>query len=320
MSGTVVSVLKKQTVWQTLQGRHLLTLTDLGPEAVNDLIGLALDLKRARPDHGQPLAGKTLALIFMKPSTRTRVSFEVAMKELGGDSLFLHARDMQLDRGETLADTGAVMSRYVSGIVMRTSSHADLVELAANATVPIINALSDMFHPCQALADLLTLYETFGRLQGLRVAYVGDGNNVAHSLILGGAMTGVQIAVASPPGYEPDPRVIAQAKQIGGDNAVFVTHDPIAAVTGAHAVYTDVWTSMGDEDEAAVRNQVFAPYQVNAQLCAHADPDYIFMHCLPAHRELEVTSEILDGPHSRVLDQAENRLHAQKAVLLALLG
>lgn len=303
-----------------LKGKDFLDISDLTAEQLQDLIELAIQLKRERPNHIKALDRKTVALIFGKPSTRTRVSFEVAIRELGGNAMVLYERDLQIGRGETFADTGAVMSRYVSAIAMRTSAHSNLVALAEAATVPVINMLSDASHPCQALADMMTLKEKFGVLKGLRLAYVGDGNNVAHSLITAGAMLGMQLVVATPPGYEPDPRVVADAMAFGSGGVVETTHDPAAAVAGADAIYTDTWTSMGDEDEAEIRRKVFAPYQVSSQLCALAKPHHIFMHCLPAHRGEEVTSEVIDGPHSVVTDQAENRLHVQKALLLALLG
>lgn len=302
-----------------LRGSDFLDVSDLSAEQLHELIELAIHLKRVRPRHGRPLAGKSVALIFAKPSTRTRISFEVAIRELGGDAMVLNPRDLQMGRGETLADTGAVMSRYVSAIAMRTFAHSDLETLAAAASVPVINMLSDTSHPCQALADIMTLKEKFGNLRGLRLAYVGDGNNVAHSLILAAAMAGMQVTVASPPGYEPDAQVIAKAMAFN-NGAVEVTDDAYAAVAGAQAVYTDTWTSMGDEHEADVRRQVFAPYQVTVDLCAKASPNHVFMHCLPAHRGEEVTDEVIDGPHSVVLDQAENRLHVQKALLQVLLG
>lgn len=302
-----------------LKGGDFLNITDLTVKQLEELIETSIILKRKRPIHGRPLTGKTVALIFAKPSTRTRISFEIAIRELGGDAMVLYERDLQLGRGETFADTGAVMSRYVSAIAMRTSDHSNLESLAAAASIPIINMLSDSSHPCQALADMMTIKEKFGHWKGLKLAYVGDGNNVAHSLIEAGAMLGMEIMVASPPGYEPDPNVVKTAAAFNG-GAIEVTSDAQAAVQGAHVVYTDTWTSMGDEDEAEERRRIFAPYQVSEELCAHADPGYIFMHCLPAHRGEEVTDAVIDGPHSVVFDQAENRLHVQKALLQALLG
>lgn len=298
--------------------KHLLTGAELDGAAVKDLLELSRQMKIHRGAWSGALAGKTLAMIFAKPSTRTRVSFEVGMKELGGYTVVLNARDMQLGRGETIEDTGAVLSRYVAGVAVRTFAHAELEALAAASTVPVINMLTDSFHPCQALADLLTLAERFGSLEGVEVAYVGDGNNVLHSLLLLGTTVGVRFRVATPPGFEPDPAVVQAARRNGSE--VVLTHSAEEAVAGAHAVYTDVWTSMGWEDERETRLKVFQPYQVTPQLMAAARPDAVFMHCLPAHRGEEVTAEVIDGPQSVVWDQAENRLHAQKALLLTLLG
>ncbi|MBE0467676.1 MAG: ornithine carbamoyltransferase, partial [Candidatus Desulforudis sp.] len=254
-------------------------------------------------------------------STRTRVSFEMAMYQLGGHALPLSAAELQLGRGETIADTGRVLSRYVDGIMIRTFEQSDLDELARYADVPVINGLTDWEHPCQILADLQTILEHKGRLAGLKLAWVGDGNNVAHSLMLGGARTGMRVAVATPTGYAPDPKVAeaatAEAARTGG--AVELTTDPVAAVRNADVVVTDTWASMGQESEHAARVQVFSPYQVNEALVAHARPDFIFMHCLPAHRGEEVVDAVMDGSHSVVWDEAENRLHAQKALLALVL-
>lgn len=302
------------------RARHVLTGGELDADALRQLVDLSLRLKGERAGHGAPLAGKTLAMIFAKPSTRTRVSFEVGMKELGGETVVLYARDMQLDRGETIEDTGAVLSRYVAGLAVRTFAHEEVETLAAVSSVPVINMLTDTFHPCQALADLLTLSEQFGRLDGLEVAYVGDGNNVLHSLLLTGAAVGVRFRVATPPGFAPDPAVVEAARAVGGSGAVVLTGSAGEAVEDAHAVYTDVWTSMGQEDEREARLEIFQPYQVTPALMARARHDAVFMHCLPAHRGEEVVAEVIDGPQSVVFDQAENRLHAQKALLLRLLG
>ena len=307
-----------------LSGRDFLTLADFTPDELAALLALALARKRdwQAGRAGEPLYGKTLAMIFEKPSTRTRVSFEVGMQQLGGRVLNLSPRDMQLSRGETLADTARVLSRYVDGIMVRAYSHATVQELADAADVPVINGLTDLYHPCQIMADLLTILERKGRLEGLTVAFVGDGNNVAHTWLLGAAQFGLRLRLACPPGYEPLPEVLdlarSLARQTGAE--LEVLHDPVAAVRGADVVYTDVWTSMGQEAEAEERRRAFAPYQVNGRLVAHAAPGYLFMHCLPAHRGEEVTGEVIDGPHSVVFDQAENRLHAQKAILLALLA
>ena len=307
-----------------LAGRDFLTLSDFTPDELAALLDLAAALKQEWRGGrgGEPLYGKTLAMIFEKPSTRTRVSFEVGMQQLGGRVLNLSPRELQLSRGETLADTARVLSRYVDALMVRAYSHATVEELAEAASIPVINGLTDLYHPCQIMADLLTIREHKGRLRGVTVAYVGDSNNVAHTWLLGAALLGLHLRLACPPGYEPRPEVLALAEVLARDTGatIQVLHDPVAAVRGAEVVYTDVWTSMGQEGEEEERRRIFAPYQVNARLVAHAAPDFIFMHCLPAHRGEEVTDEVLDGPHSVVLDQAENRLHAQKAILLALLA
>ncbi|RJQ28342.1 MAG: ornithine carbamoyltransferase [Peptococcaceae bacterium] len=306
-----------------LKGRDLLSLHDLSPEEITAVLDLADRLKEMRKK-GEPhpyLRGKTLGMIFQKSSTRTRVSFEVAMYQLGGHALFLSAGDLQLGRGETIADTGRVLSRYLDGIMIRTFAQADVEELALHAAVPVINGLTDLTHPCQILADLQTIREHKGRLAGLKLAYVGDGNNVCHSLLFGCAKTGMHISVASPEGYRPHQRIVElagrDAAATGGRVETGV--DPVRAVSDADVVVTDVWASMGQEAEQAERGKVFTPYQVNANLVRHARPDFIFLHCLPAHRGEEVTAEVIDGPRSAVWDEAENRLHAQKAVLALLL-
>jgi ornithine carbamoyltransferase len=270
---------------------------------------------------GDELAGRTVALVFEKPSTRTRVSFQVAVAELGGHPLPLSSAELQLGRGETVADTGAVLSRYVHGVVVRTFGQDRLEELAAAATVPVVNALTDLEHPCQALADLQTLRTTHGHLDGRTLAYVGDGNNVAHSLLLAGAKVGLSVRVGHPEGYAPDDAVVARARELasGTGATIDVTTDPVAAVTDADAVYTDVWASMGQEAEAGARVAVFEPYRVTPELFAHAAEGAVFLHCLPAHRGEEVSAEVIDGPASRVFDQAENRLHAQSALLATLM-
>lgn len=306
-----------------LQGRDLLCLSDFSPAEIMEIITLAAEMKARRPKGDSPplLAGRTLGLIFHKASTRTRVSFEVAMLQLGGHSLFMPGGQTQLGRGESIADTGRVLSRYLDGIVVRTFAQADLEELARWAAVPVINALTDLQHPCQVLADLLTVWEHKGRLAGLKLAYVGDGNNMAHSLLMGGAKVGMRVAVATPSAYRPDPAVVAKAFAAAreGGGAVEVLEDPVAAVRDADVVVTDVWASMGCEEEKELRAGVFPPYQVNAELTAGAHPDFLFLHCLPAHRGEEVTADIIDGPRSVVWDEAENRLHAQKALLVLLL-
>ncbi|MBW3578708.1 MAG: ornithine carbamoyltransferase [Actinobacteria bacterium] len=302
--------------------RHFLSVADLDRDRLARLLDAADRLRSNRRDagvdHRGDLAGRTVVLLFEKPSTRTRVSFQVAVAELGGHPLALSSQELQLGRGETLADTAAVLSRYAHAIVVRTFAQDRVEELAAAAAVPVVNALTDHEHPCQALADLQTIRAEFGSLRGVSVAYVGDGNNVAHSLLLAGGLAGMDVRVGHPAGYAPDPGVVEQARTLGG--AVAVTDDPLAAVDGADVVYTDVWVSMGQGDQVDQRRAAFAPYQVNADLFAKAAPRAVFLHCLPAHRGEEVTGEVLDGPASRVWDQAENRLHTQKALLLALLA
>jgi ornithine carbamoyltransferase len=266
----------------------------------------------------RPLFGKTLAMVFQKPSNRTRVSFEVGMYHLGGHALPLSPQELQIGKRETPSDTGRVLARYIDAIMVRTFDHEELEELAAAADVPVINGLSDSHHPCQALADLLTVREELGELEGVKITYVGDGNNVAHSLALGCALTGAQLTIAHPEGHGPDPRVVELATKLG--DAPTITEDPQEGVAGARVVYTDVWASMGQEAEAEERKKKFMPYQVNEELMSRAAPGAIFLHCLPAHRGEEVTAGVIDGPQSRVFDQAENRLHAQKALLYLLLG
>ena len=301
--------------------RHFLTVDELSVDELSALLDRA-DEHRAQRAVRDALAGRTVGLIFEKPSTRTRVSFEVAVSELGGTPLVLSARDLQLGRGETVADTARVLSRYVHGLVVRTFAQSRLEELAAAGSIPIINALSDHSHPCQALADLQTVRARLGRLAGVQLAYVGDGNNVAHSLLRAGALMGMHVRMVTPPGHEPDPGVVAAAERraaaTGG--SVTVTTDVAVGVKDAHAVNTDVWASMGQEDEHAQRVARFGGYQVDDRLLALAAPDAFVLHCLPAHRGEEITAEVIDGPRSAVWDQAENRLHAQKALLELLLA
>ncbi len=298
-----------------LAGRDLLQVDDLSTDELTAVLDLADQLKRQQAE-GRPhrlLEGRTLAMIFQKASTRTRVSFEVGFTQLGGSAVHLSAAEMQLGRGETVEDTGKVLSRYVDAIMIRARSHADVEQLAHAATVPVINGLTDLHHPCQALADMQTLRERLGPLQGRRLAWVGDGcNNVCHSLITAAGRLEMEVVVAAPPGYEPDAEIVAAA----GD--VTVTDDPLAAVSGADVVATDVWVSMGQEDERYRRLSDLAGYQVNQRLLAGAAPAHLVLHCLPAHYDEEITHEVLNGPSSAAWDQAENRLHAQKA-LLALL-
>ncbi|MCR4419556.1 MAG: ornithine carbamoyltransferase [Clostridia bacterium] len=308
---------------QALRGRDFLCVRDLTEAELRLVFRVAEDLKaRQKAGHPHPwLAGKSLGLVFQKASTRTRVSFEVGMYQLGGQSLFLGARDLQLGRGETIADTARVLSRYLDGIMIRTYAQEEVEELARYASVPVINGLTDLLHPCQALADLFTVRERRGELAGLKLAYVGDGNNVAHSLLLAGAKFGMEVRVASPPGYAPRADLVAEAGRLAEATGgrILITEDPRAAAQGADVLYTDVWASMGQEAEAEERRRLFFPYQLNRELVAGAAQEVLVMHCLPAHRGEEITDEVLDGPHSVVWDQAENRLHVQKALLLLLL-
>lgn len=285
---------------------------------------LALKLKKeTKAGIAHPvLKGKTLGMIFTKSSTRTRISFEVGMYQLGGHPMFLSANDMQLGRGESIYDTANVMSRFVDGIMIRTYAHQDVLDLAKYGTVPVINGLTDLLHPCQAMADLMTVYEHKGALKGLKLAYVGDGNNVAHSLLYACAKAGMDMSVATPAGYTCNEEIVANAKmdaKATGSNIV-ITNDPVEAVQGADVVCTDTWVSMGQEAEKAERIKIFKDYQVNAQLFGKAKEDAIFIHCLPAYRGYEVTEEIIDGPRSVIFDEAENRLHAQKAVMAMLMA
>ncbi len=309
----------------TMRGRHFLSISDYTSEEIRFILGVAKQMKE-RYYSGERvipvLKGKHLLLIFEKPSTRTRISFEVAMKELGGDVIALTSREMQISRGETLADTARVISRYVDGVAARVYSHKSLEELAKYSSIPVINALSDLEHPMQALGDMLTILEKKGRVAGLKIAFLGDGaDNVLHSLMLAAAKLGASVWVGTAKGYEPNPEILKAAveeAQLRGAEIV-VTHDPIEAIKDADVVYTDVWVSMGQEAEKERRLRELSPYQVNKELMMHAKRDAIFMHCLPAHRGYEVTDDVIDGPWSVVWDQAENRLHAQKAVLSLLL-
>ena len=308
--------------------RSLITTTDLTPEETLLLLDDAAALRGRRRSIvdgstvDTTLRGRTVALIFEKPSTRTRVSFEVGVAELGGTPLALSSSDLQLGRGETVADTGAVLGRFVQGIVVRTFGQARLEELAATSGLPVINALTDEEHPCQAFADLLTVRDEFGSFDGRVLTYVGDGNNVAHSLLLAGAAVGLGVRVAHPDGYAPDTAIVERARDLARSHGseITVTTDAAAAARGAHVLYTDVWASMGQEAETEARATVFAPYALDAVLLGLAAPDAIVLHCLPAHRGEEISAEVIDGPRSRVFDQAENRLHAQKAVLAHLVG
>ena len=305
-----------------LAARDLLTGSEWTSARIRELYHLAADIK-ARPERYRgALSGRFLALIFEKPSLRTRVTFEVGISSMGGAAVFLDHTQSRLGERESVPDVAKNLDRWVHAIVARVFEQRVLGDLADNASIPVINALSDRFHPCQALADFFTLEEHFGSLRGLKLAYVGDGNNVCHSLLTIGARVGAHLRVATPAGHEPDPAIVAEARRFARETRgkIEILRSPDDAVAGAQAVYTDVWASMGQEDEAAAREAVFAPYQVNESLFAQADSRAVFMHCLPAHRGSEVTEGVLDSPQSIVFDQAENRLHVQKAILLTLLG
>ncbi|MDQ1147336.1 ornithine carbamoyltransferase [Bacillus sp. SORGH_AS 510] len=308
-----------------LKGKDFLQLSDFTTDEILYLLNDALELKQMQ-NQGTPqpfLNGKVLGMIFEKSSTRTRVSFEVGMLQLGGHAIFLSSKDIQLGRGESISDTAKVLSRYVDGIMIRTFSHDSVKELAEHATVPVINGLTDLQHPTQVLADLLTILEHKGKLAGLKLCYIGDGNNnMAHSLMEGAVKVGMDVSIASPPGYLPDGKITEAAIKAGSQTgcSVVITNDPFEAIKEADVVVTDVWTSMGQEEETEKRLKAFEGYQVNDELCKLAKSDYIFLHCLPAHREEEVTGDIIDGTHSVVFDEAENRLHAQKAILKLLLA
>ncbi|MEW9052560.1 MAG: ornithine carbamoyltransferase [Neobacillus sp.] len=307
-----------------LKGKDFLSLADFQSDEILALLEEAQELKSLQKQ-GKPhpfLNGKVLGMIFEKSSTRTRVSFEVGMLQLGGHAIFLSSKDIQLGRGESISDTAKVLSRYVDSIMIRTFSHDSVKELAEHATVPVINGLTDLHHPTQVMADLLTILEHKGKLAGLKMCYLGDGNNnMAHSLMEGAVKVGMDISVASPPGYLPDGKITENAIKAGEQTGskVMITNDPKIAIADADVVVTDVWTSMGQEAETEKRLKAFQAFQVNEELCKLAKSDYIFLHCLPAHRGEEVTAEIIDGPHSVVFDEAENRLHAQKAILKLLL-
>ena len=302
--------------------RDFLSVDDLSPDELWHLLNEADAVKRDPGAYSQRLAGKQVALIFEKPSTRTRVSFEAAVSSMGGHPIVLRGDELQLGRGETIEDTGTVLSRYVDAIVVRTFGQDRLERLADSASVPVINALSDFEHPCQCLADLQTVREKKGDLASTSFAYLGDGNNVAHSLMFGGIKLGMDIRVACPDGYEPYPQVVDRCREIAAETRarIVVTNVVAEAAFGAHVLYTDVWASMGQESESDARAGVFARYQLNADAVSHADGECIVMHCLPAHRGQEITADVLDGPRSVVWDQAENRLHSQKALLAWLLG
>ena len=308
----------------TFRGRSFLSILDYTPDEIHTLLRVAIQLKdelRSGKQH-RVLEGKTLGMIFQKNSTRTRVSFEVGMSQLGGHALFLSANDLQLNRGETVADTARVLGRFVDGLMARTNAHADVVALSRYSGIPVINGLSDLLHPCQAIADLLTIQEHKGRLAGLKLTYLGDSNNVTYSLMNAAAKVGLSMSVGSPEGYQPDPEMLTRAQEAGRQTGctIDVTADPREAAHNADVIYTDTWTSMGQEDEHQKRLDALSDYQVNDALLQHAEDDVIFLHCLPAHRGEEVTDAVMDGPHSVVFDEAENRLHAQKAILALLMS
>src|SRR3990170_6345233 len=302
--------------------RDFLSIDDLTPEELGGLLDLSARVKRSPDQYSERLRDLSVAMIFEKPSTRTRVSFEVAIASMSGHPVPLSGAELQLGRGETIEDTGRVLSRYVDAIVLRTFEQERLEVLSTTSTVPVVNALSDFEHPCQALADLLTMSEHLGTLSGRVLAYFGDGNNVAHSLLLAGTKAGMTVRVATPPGFEPIPQVVHRAEEIAAETGgeVELTHDPEEAAIGADVLYTDVWTSMGQDLETDERALVFPSYQLSQKIVELADPEVIVLHCLPAHRGQEITDEVIDGPRSVVWDQAENRLHTQKALLLWLLA
>lgn len=308
----------------SLKGRDFLMLVDFTKEELHYLINLAIDLKKKQKagETHHILKGKTLGMIFEKSSTRTRVSFEVGMYQLGGQGLFLSSNDLQIGRGETIWDTAQTLSRYLDGIMIRTFAHRKVVELARGATIPVINGLTDLSHPCQALADFQTIYEKKGTLEGLKMAYIGDGNNMVHSLMMGAAKLGMHMSIATPEGYEPDSDLVRQTQVNAAETGsrLVISQDPKEAVADADIIYTDVWASMGQEAEQKEREVAFANFQVNDELVKYAKKDFQFMHCLPAHRGEEVSESVIDGEQSIIFDQAENRLHAQKAIMAAIMS
>lgn len=308
---------------QELKGRDFLSLKDYSKDEIKGLIDLAVELKdyHKKGIKKDILERKTLAMIFQKSSTRTRVSFEAGMYQLGGLAHFLSTQDLQIGRGEPISDTARVLSRYVDGILIRTYDQEEVEELAKYADVPVINGLTDLYHPTQVLADLLTIYEHKGKLEGIKMAYIGDGNNMVHSLMIGGAKLGMEVRIATPVGYEPQAEIVAMAQGFAQENGgkIILNNDPKAAAEGVDVLYTDVWASMGQEKEAEMRKNHFQGYQINAKMLELADNKAIVMHCLPAHRGEEITHDVMEGPQSVIFDEAENRLHAHKAILAALL-
>lgn len=302
--------------------KDLLAISDLTIEQVEELFALVADMKRNKAKYEQSCRGRVLGMLFRKPSTRTRVSFEMAIHQLGGKGMLFRPDELQLGRGESVADTARVLSRYIDAMMIRTFAHSEVEEFAKYASIPTINGLTDYLHPAQGLTDYFTMWEKVGNLKGLKVTYLGDGNNVAHSLILGAAKTGAHLTLATPRGFEPDKKVMALAKADARKTGAefHVVDDPVAGVKGARVVYTDVWASMGQEGEADEREKIFKPYQINLKLLKYAAPNWIFMHCLPAHRGHEVTDDVCDHPQSVIFDEAENRLHVQKGILYKLLN
>lgn len=327
LGSNYLSVRLQTALWeahQSLRGRDLLDFSDYSGEEIYSLIKLGAVLKEAQKTGFTHtlLGGKTLGLIFEKASTRTRISFEVGMLQLGGHALFLPGESLQMNRGEPISDTAKVLSRYLDGIMIRTFGHEIVQQLAADADIPVINGLTDEHHPCQVLADALTILEQKGTLQGITVTYVGDGNNLAHSWLQMAPKLGMNIRIACPEQYLPMPAIVEEAKKsaVANGTEILITTDPYRAVENTDVIYTDVWASMGSENESEIRKEVFKTYQVNTELTSYAKPDYLFMHCLPAHRGEEVSADVIDGANSVVFDEAENRLHAQKAVLAAVLA
>ncbi|MDI6698496.1 MAG: ornithine carbamoyltransferase [Candidatus Saccharicenans sp.] len=302
--------------------KDFITIHDLSTYEFQEMMDLTEKMKKNPGKYRKVLKDKILAMIFQKPSLRTRMTFEVGMLQLGGEAVYLAPSDIQMGSREGVRDIGKNLERWVNGIMIRTFGHNIILELAESTRLPVINALTDLLHPCQAMADFFTLKEKKGHLAGLKLAYVGDGNNVCHSLMLAAAKAGTKMAVATPPGYEPKPEIVAWAREDGRDTGfeLTITNDPAEAVREADAIYTDVWASMGQEAEKEARKKIFLPYQVNRELFSRARPDTYFMHCLPAHRGEEVTDEVIDSPNSVVYDQAENRLHVQKVIMMLLMG
>ncbi len=307
-----------------MKGKSFLSINDLTLEEMYQIFDLSRTLKEKlyTGEEHHLLKGKTLGMIFAKPSTRTRISFEVGIYQLGGIGMYFGPNDLQLNRGETISDTAKVLSRYLDGIMIRTFKHEDVEGLAKYGSIPVINGLTDLLHPCQVMTDLFTILEKRRNLQGLKLAYIGDGNNMAHSLLNGCSKVGMDIACASPKGYEPQGWIVENAKKNAAymGSKVVITNDPVEACKNADIIYTDVWASMGQEKEAQERNQRFTGFQVNNKLVSNAKDDYLFMHCLPAHREEEVTNEVVDSANSIVFDEAENRLHVQKAIMALVMG